>query len=812
LIGCGKSVRLVARRAALLLAAAACPAAPLAADAPPGFVQAVEFSYYAYPRALWERELVWLKNIGVQTVEFSIPWNFHQIQPGDFDFTGRTSPRRDLMAFIRLLRRLDMRAWIRPLQTIPGFINDGLPAARTQGDGEEVWLKQLDSLLATQTANHGGPIAWVEGRTGFLGMPAPPEPVTRLSASHAAAVIHSRAAIATAHGSLLWTDVEDALYPAGWAANPATLLRKGAVGLNGDERPTTSALRRDAALLRSWSWLFADLRAAAMPKPVAGKLPEGVTAVELVSPAASAISIANSGAKPFHDDLRVFEPLSKRVMVIPDVSVGPGESLWLPLGLSLGPEGLCRDCTVFAPAEHVVYATAELLSVEFENGILAMEFAAPEPAEVILQLARKPVGPFLAAGRPTGFDWDSQSLRARLKIPAGKSADKHVRIGIAIEAPETSAFFNEAKRLVIGRKNTVSTIYSSEDVAKRSRLRLPEGFTATPGVKSPNEIDYEISVPPDSLHGDYANLALEADGVRLGRARLQLFRPASVRLVQAMLLHFGSAAELMPDPPTAPIEPKAGTNLEFAIRNNTPGIQNYHLEVAGKGLEFLPAKTDLAVAPMEERRVEIRVFAGAPVGNAVGNGAGNAEGNAVGNAESGNTGGDTGMRDFHLRVTNAVGAASASGGSGGGADLDFPMRLLLLPRGRTVAWSADLDGDGYPEWILESPKVRAVFSEQDGGRWMEFTWKDTNLNFFPEGGALAAPGPVEVQAHGNTLEFLGKDLQGKSWKRTVSLSDTTLTLDQTVPLPATAPAPEKRGNTSLSVTHPSAMRAVYTLQ
>jgi len=761
-------MRGVTRSAALLLLAAAVPAMSVAAEPPPAFVQAVEFSYYAYPRALWERELVWLKNIGVQTVEFSIPWNFHEIQPGEFDFTGRTSPRRDLLAFIRLLRKLEMRAWIRPLQTIPGLINDGLPASRIGGGGEQLWLKQLDSLLATQTANHGGPIAWVEGRAGFLGVPAPPTPVTTLSANQPAAVVRSRQAIAAAHGSLLWTDVEDTLYPAGWAGTPATLLRKGAVSLNGDERPTTSALRRAAALLRSWSLLFPELRAAAMPKPATGKLPEGIFAVELVSPAASAISIANSGIKPFHDDLRVFEPLTKRVLVIPGVSVGPGESLWLPLSLSLGPEGLCRDCTVFAPAEHIVYATAELLSVEFENGILAMEFAAPEEAEVILQLARKPVGPFLAAGRPTGFDWDSQNLRARLKIPAGKSADKRVRIGLAIEAPETSAFFNEAKRLVIGRKNTVSTVYSSEDVAKRSRLRLPEGFTATPTVKSPNEIDYEVAVPSDALHGDYANLALEADGVRLGRARLQLFRPASVRLVQAMRLHYGTAAELTPEPPTAPIEPKGGTDLEFGIRNNTPGIQTYHLEVSGKGLEFLPAKTDLSVAPMEERRLEIRVFAA-------------------------DSEGDTGLRDFHLRVAN-------------GADLDVPMRVLLAPKGRTIVWSADLDGDGYPEWVFESQKVRAVFSGQDGGRWMEFTWKDTNANFFSEGGVFAAPGPVEVHANGGTLEF-----QGKDWKRTVNLSDTTITVDQTVPLPAESLAPEKRGNTTLSVTHPSATRAVYTL-
>ena len=53
--------------ALLLLALAALPA--YGAD----YLQAVEFPYYLYPRTLWERELVWLKNIGVQTVEFSIP-------------------------------------------------------------------------------------------------------------------------------------------------------------------------------------------------------------------------------------------------------------------------------------------------------------------------------------------------------------------------------------------------------------------------------------------------------------------------------------------------------------------------------------------------------------------------------------------------------------------------------------------------------------------------------------------------------------------------------------------------------------------
>ena len=195
-------------------------------------MQAVEFPYYLYPHQLWERELVWLKNIGVQTVEFSIPWNYHQTAPGEFDLTGATSPRRDLTGFIRLLRKLGLRAWVRPLPPVPGW-----SSARPDAAQQRAWLKQLEQLLATQTATHGGPIEFVEGRVLAIDAAAPPAPVITISANDPNALARSREAIATARGALVWTDVEDALFPAGWAANPATLLRKGAVGLSGDEHP-----------------------------------------------------------------------------------------------------------------------------------------------------------------------------------------------------------------------------------------------------------------------------------------------------------------------------------------------------------------------------------------------------------------------------------------------------------------------------------------------------------------------------------------------------------------------------------------------
>ena len=755
------------------LLAFALPAMVYAAAAPapqPEFVQAVEFPYYLYPRALWDRELVWLKNIGIRTVEFSIPWNWHQLQPDDFDFTGRTSPRRDLVGFIKLLRRLGLHAWVRPLPPVPDWPNGGAPAGAAD---RAAWLKQIENLLATQTAAHGGPVEFVEAGGPAIDAAAPPEPVTTISAADPQALDRSRRAVEKARGTLLWKDVEDNLYPAGWrpgaAGVPGPLLKKGAVGLSGDERPIVSALRRSSALLRHWPVLLRNLQPVTLGRTAENKLPDSIAIAELSSVAAGAVSITNRGNQPFHDDLRLYEPAARRTVTIPNVTVPAGESLWLPVNLSLAQNGLCPECSNFSVTERLVYATSELLSLEFENGILAMEFAAPVAGEVVLQLERKPVGPYLAAGTPRDFDWDATALRARLPIPASKAPDHRVRIGLAIEEPETSGFFNDARRLIIGQKNTLHTSYSSADVAARSRLRLPEGFTAEAKNDGTNEIDYQVSVPADAVHGDFANLTLEADGMPLGRARLQLFRPVSVRIMEAMQVHFGQQTELTPEPLVVPLDARTGGTIEISLRNNWPTIQTYSLEASGRGLTFFPAKTELSIGATEERRTTLRIFV---------------------------DDGMAGPRDWSLRITGA-----------GTAPIEMPMRFVLIPRNGTVAWSADLNGDGQPEFVLESAKARAVFSTQDGGRWMEFTAKETNTNYLPEHGAFAAAGGAAVRAEADALV-----LTGQGWQRTARLAGTTLTVEQTTALPTDGLSPMRLNGMEFSDEHPSATRSVYKLQ
>ena len=752
-------------RAAALLACAALSAAPSEAPAPV-FVQAADFPYYLCPRDLWESELVWLKNAGIDTIRFSIPWNWHEVEPGVYDFTGRTSPRRDLQGMIRILRRLRLHAWVNAAPEGDGWPNEGRPLHTTGNPAAQIeWWKAVGDQLAPQTAAHGGPIALAQGVPPQVTAPGPPAPVALVSALDANALARSREVIGAGRGSLVWTDVNDRLYPEGWASGKV-FFRQGAIGLSGEERGALIALRRSAALLHGWGPLMAELQPATMPKPATGKLPEGMTAVELTSPAASAVRITNGGTAPFLDELRVGDPGSKRVLAIPSVHVPAGQSLWLPLSVSLGPEGLCRGCSHFAASERLVYATAELLSIEYENGILAMEFSAPVAGEAVLQLEREPVGPYLASGKPGKFDWDDKALRARLPIPIGRAGDYRVRVGIAIEEPDASAFFNDASRLIISAKNTVSTTYSSPDVASRSRLLLPDGFVSNPAPKSPNEIDFEITPPTDGVHGDTVDLALETDGLLSGRARVQLMRPLSLRLLDAFDLHFGQGAQLTPTPAVASIDPRGGSTLELALRNNWPAIRTYKLAMSAPGLDVYPQTLELTIGPQDERRVTLRVFA---------------KENAIG------------LQPWRVKVS-------------GGADLDLPMACVLVPRGQTVAWSADLDGDGSPEWVLESSRARAVFSSRDGGRWMDFTWKDGNVTFLPDQGIFSGSGDVQVIPVADGLKF-----QGQGWSRTVTMRDAAVTVEQAQGLPEGVPG-FKRGNRTLTVTRESDARVRYAIE
>jgi hypothetical protein len=617
--------------------------------------QSVEFPFASFPRQYWDRELVWMKNVGIHNVAIDV---------------RSTAEEQDVMLILRTLRKLDLTAWVRLAPAAAG----------------------LEKSLEPLRKSHGGPIL-------YLGS-SPPEPVARLSAMSPAALSLSRAAISSKGGTLLWSDVEETFGPE---------YHRGAISFAGEESPTITALRRDALLLGYWQEGLSLFQTSLNAESATGPLPEGVSARQLFTAdhsGPSVVSITNNSKAAFRGDLRVGYPPLKHNIALPGVDVPAGESLLLPVNIPLAKGPFCRNCDALGNEDSIVYATAELTGAEHENGILALEFAAPAPGEVVVHLSQSPSGPLVAGGKPRTFDWDAGSGRARLPIPAGRAPGFRVRIALALEPPDNSAFFEDRKVLIIGQPNIVPTSYSSEAIASRSRLRAPANLKFEAIPKGPLSIDYSVTVPPDALHGDHVDLSLEADGVQMGHTRLQLLRAASIRIREEVKRHFGTSAELAVFPSLVPMDQRAGRNISLTVRNNFPEIKTYVLELSGDGLEFSPAKTEVTIAASSERDVSVRIFP---------------------------------------KREDGSGPLTAVARLSGAAAFELPVRLAIIPRGQTISYAIE---NGF---IMESARARAIFADNSKQQLMEFTWKDSERNVLPEGGINFGSGNRKVTLEGAEL-------------------------------------------------------------
>lgn len=578
-----------------------------------GWVESVEFPWNTFPRQLWERELAWLKNIGVKHV--SLP-------------PAKTPA--EIVDLVKLLRALQLEA----------DLEGPIPAE-----------------LEPYSKTHGGPL-----------IAALPAPVARISALHPKALLESRKHLEAGSASLLWTDLEDTLRPDGY--------RAGLINFAGDEKSPALAIRRNAQLMHFWGASFVTLKLVKTPL---GNLP-GIQVKQYLEPKGlSLAAVTNPAAKPYAGDLKVYYPPSKHILSIPKVTVPAGASLWLPVNVPIGSSTLCKACSAFAATDHLVYATAELTAMEYENGILAMEFSAPEAAEAVLQLTRQPSGPYVAGGKPIEFDWDPHTQRVRLVIPKGKGIGDRVRVGIAIEPPDSTAFFDLTRVLVIGEHNLLTSQYSSEEIAKRSRLVVPQGFTVTSKVKSPMETVFDIYVPETAVHGDHVEISIEGDGVQLSHAKPQLLRPSSVRFPDAIGVRLAPASTLAVFPATIPFNARSGRDVSVVIRNNAPEIRNFDIRLEAEGLEFSPASLQVAVGASTQREVQFRVFP---------------------------TKAEPGLHAGFAILSGTTYVKEA-------------VRFLVVPPSMDLAWESG------PFRFLESQKFRASFL---GENWIEYVDKDKNEN------------------------------------------------------------------------------------
>jgi hypothetical protein len=327
----------------------------------PAWVESVEFPWATYPKPLWERELVWIKNIGIAHISL----------PPARDESDETAAQ--LADLIRIVRRLNLEA------DIEGPIPDS--------------MQQLARA-------HGGPLT-------------EPLPVaSRISALAPDALTRSRKLLLAGGAGLVWTDVEDTIGGAGYHA--------GAVNFAGQETPATIPLRRNAQLARYWGNTMASLHETKLPP--APPIPQISIRQFAGKNGTSFVSIVNASSKPWAGAVKAMHPVQKRVVDLPAVTVPAHDSLWLPVDVPLMAGPLCKDCSAFATVDRLVYATAEITAMEYENGILAMEFTAPTAGEVVLHLSSEPSGPLVAGGKPASFDWDEHTRSRKARDQAGTRA------------------------------------------------------------------------------------------------------------------------------------------------------------------------------------------------------------------------------------------------------------------------------------------------------------------------------------------------------------------------------------------------------
>lgn len=152
-----------------------------------------EAHYWRLDPANWQPILQRVHEMGIEVVATYVCWDFHEIRPGEYDFTGATNPRRNLLGFLDLLTAEGFWILLRPGPYIYAeWRNAGVPddAARFHRLSPEFQERALPYMRAVTEAakpylaTNGGRIIlwqadneidpWPHWYTGQLGLGSEP--------------------------------------------------------------------------------------------------------------------------------------------------------------------------------------------------------------------------------------------------------------------------------------------------------------------------------------------------------------------------------------------------------------------------------------------------------------------------------------------------------------------------------------------------------------------------------------------------------------------------------------------------------------
>jgi hypothetical protein len=126
-----------------------------------------EVHFWRLDPHVWPAVLRAARDLGLEILSTYVCWEFHELSPGEFDFVGRTNPRRDLLGFLELARREGFWLLLRPGPYIYAeWRNSGIPERTVRWHRlhpefqreAEVWMARVVEATRPSLATHRGPI------------------------------------------------------------------------------------------------------------------------------------------------------------------------------------------------------------------------------------------------------------------------------------------------------------------------------------------------------------------------------------------------------------------------------------------------------------------------------------------------------------------------------------------------------------------------------------------------------------------------------------------------------------------------------
>jgi hypothetical protein len=113
----------------------------------PFFTHSTAFFYNRIPRDEWGASLAKLKQMGINTVDLYIAWNWHEPEEGKLDFDGRSNPRRDVKGLLEMIDEMGFAIIVRPGPVILNEWRNG---------GYPDWLLSRPEYRMNETARLDG--------------------------------------------------------------------------------------------------------------------------------------------------------------------------------------------------------------------------------------------------------------------------------------------------------------------------------------------------------------------------------------------------------------------------------------------------------------------------------------------------------------------------------------------------------------------------------------------------------------------------------------------------------------------------------